>query len=186
MWTPNKHHVSVKELVGRRVFQESPFFERNGKRRVKLNVFLDERPDQDGLSFDRLGVRPRDFMEVVQVLTPIAKAEAASRKPPRPFPGWLGIRVNDIKDLCLKPDPITDDPKNPFHAILPLNCYRDAIHANNLAHRLALAAEDGSLVPPCDQSSPPPSQGGSFRLSKLFWNGVRIRVNQLLTSLSWK
>jgi hypothetical protein len=147
MWQPARDQVSSKETVGRRVFESSPFFERNGKVLVKFSIFLETRRDEEGLSFDRLGIRERDFQPIVAFLTPMALSEAVSRKPSRPFTGWIGIRVKNIRDLRVRPDPIDVDPKNPYHALLPLDQFREKVHADNLAFRLASEAEDDLIAP---------------------------------------
>jgi hypothetical protein len=111
------------------------------------------------MSFDRLGIRARDFPNTVAFLTSLARSEAANRHPPRPFPGWLVIRVEAIKNLDIRPDPITKEPKNPYHALLPLERFREAVHADNLAHRLARASEEVGLIAPANgdtgNSTPP-------------------------------
>ena len=149
MWTPDHRVVSTKETLGRRAFEE-PFFERNGRRFVKVSLFYETRLDEEGISFDRLGIRQRDFAGTREFLTPLAKAEAAKRVPPRRFSGWLGILAATIQDLGLRPDPIREEPQNPFHALLPLDRFREKIHADNLAYRLALASQEIGLIPPTE------------------------------------
>jgi hypothetical protein len=158
MWVPDKRQVSFKETVGRRIFEESPFFERNTKQYVKVSIFYATRPDEEGMSFDRLGIRSRDFASVVAFLTPVARVDAANRRPPRPFTGWLAIRVEAIRNLGLRPDPVTEEPKNPYHALLPLEPFREAVHADNLAHRLARASEELGLIPPSDGDTGNPAR----------------------------
>jgi hypothetical protein len=136
MWRPDKRVVSDKETIGRRAF-EDPFFERHGRRVAKISLFYENRPNED-MSFDRLGIRPPDFAETREFLTPLAKTEGDNRSPPRPFFGWLGILVKEIQSLKVCPDPITEPPENPFHAKLPLEPFRQKVHADNLAYRLAM------------------------------------------------
>jgi hypothetical protein len=145
MWTPDKRVVSAKETIGRRAFEE-PFFERHGRRNVKISIFYEDRPEEDGLSFDRLGIRPRDFEGTREFLTPLAQTEGDNRLPPRRFFGWLGISVKEVPDLNVRPDPILEPIENPLHALIPLERFREAIHANNLAYRLAMLC--GSLIEP--------------------------------------
>jgi hypothetical protein len=153
MWSPDKNVVSTKETVGRRVFEVNPFFERNGKQHVKVSIFYETRPDEEGMSFDRLGIKDTHRVEVVGFLTPLARDEAANRRPPRPFSGWMGIKVSSLQDLGIRPDPVMEEPKNPYHALLPLDRFRDKIHADNLAYRLALAAEDIGLIQPAEENT---------------------------------
>lgn len=154
MWVPDKNVVSTKETIGRRVFESTPFFERNKKVRVKLSIFYETRQGEDGMSFDRLGIKDNHRSEIVAFLTPIGHAAGASRQPPRPFNGWMALRVEAIKDLQIRPDPIAEEPRNPYHALLPLDRFREAIHADNLAWRLALAAEDGGWILAADDDVP--------------------------------
>jgi hypothetical protein len=107
---------------------------------------------------DMRGVRARDFANTVGFLTPVARIDAANRRPPRPFTGWLGIRVEAIKNLGLRPNPITEEPKNPYHALLPLEQFREEIHADNLAHRLARASEELGLIAPSDGGTANPGR----------------------------
>jgi hypothetical protein len=158
MWSPDKKVVSPKETVGRRVFEANPFFERHGKKHIKVTIFYETRPDEEGMSFDRLGIRDTHQAEVVGFLTPLARNEASKRQPPRPFTGWLGIKVSNIQNLNIRPDPIVDEPKNPYHALLPLERFREEIHADLLAHRLALAAEDIGLIAPAEENAEKPNE----------------------------
>ncbi len=150
MWAPDKRVVSTKETIGRRVFKDNPYFTRQNKTHVKIDIFYETRSGEEGISFDRLGIRDKDRPDVVAFLTPLGYAAGASQRPPHPFTGWMGIRVEAIKDLQVRPDPITEEQKNPFHALLPLERFRDPIHADNLAWRLALAAEDGGWILPAE------------------------------------
>jgi hypothetical protein len=145
MWRPDKRVVSAKETIGRRAFEE-PFFERKGKRFAKVSLFYESRPNEEGMSFDRLGIRPRDFAGTREFLTPLAMTEGNNRSPPRPFFGWLGILVGQIPNLQVRPDPITEPIENPLHALLPLERFRQEIHADNLAYRLAMVC--GDLIEP--------------------------------------
>ena len=66
--------------------------------------------------------------------------------------GWLGILAARIlaariTELQLRPDPI-EEPQNPFHALIPLDRFRERIHADNLAYRLANASEELGLIAP--------------------------------------
>ena len=153
MWSPDKNLVSPKETVGRRVFEANPFFERHGKQYIKVDIFYETRPDEEGMSFDRLGIKDTHRVEVVGFLTPLARDEAAKRQPPRSFSGWMGIKVSSLQGLRIRPDPVKEGPKNPYHALLPLDIFRNKIHADNLAYRLALAAEDIGLIPPAEENT---------------------------------
>ena len=93
MWVPDKKVVSTKETVGRRVFQANPFFERNGKKHIKIDIFFETRRGEEGMSFDRLGIRPPDLEKTVKFLTPVAHTEATMRQPPRPFNVFMGFRL---------------------------------------------------------------------------------------------
>jgi hypothetical protein len=174
MWVPDRRQVSAKETVGRRVFEESPFFERNARQYVKISIFYETRPDEEGMSFDRLGIRTRDFANTIGFLTPLATSEAANRRPPRPFTGWLGIRAMEIKNLGLRPDPITEEPKNPYHVLLPLEKFREAVHADNLAHRLARASEEVGLIPPANGNEG--NAGAPMAIVDVVWSRIMAEV----------
>ena len=167
MWQPARDQVSTKETVGRRVFESSPFFERNGKVLVKFSIFLETRRNEEGLSFDRLGIRERDLQAIVAFLTPMALTEGVNRRPSRPFTGWIGIRVKKIRDLVVRPDPIEVEPKNPYHALLPLDQFREKVHADNLAFRLASEAEDALIAPAAGYS---PARDASSELFRRWRN----------------
>jgi hypothetical protein len=153
MWVPDKRVVSLKETVGRRVFHASPYKQRGTARIVRIDIFLEEREGEDGLSFDRLGLKPNHQEFVVQSLSHAAQEEAEKRKPPRPFSGWLPIKVQDLQNVAtFKPDPIDG---NAFHSLLPLDNFREATHANNLAFRLATLANEGALIPPAQLGAAP-------------------------------
>lgn len=176
MWSPDKRKISDKETLGRRVFEPSPFFERNGRRVVKISVFIESRAGEDGLSLDRLGIRQPEIDRVVGILTPIARAEAEKRKPPKEFPGWVGIHAGKIANLGVRPDPIEEEPKNPFHALLPLDKFRDAIHADTLAYKLAALAEEKGLIPAADALNEPRQK---FRETLSAW------CTRLISSVGW-
>lgn len=152
-WVPDKNVVSQKETVGRRVFEDNPYFERNGQKVCKTSLFYETRPTED-MSFDRLCVREPQINETVEYLTPIASDEAAQRNPPRPFNGWMAIKVKAIENLNIKPDPIAGDPPNPYHAVLPMERFRDGPQADNLACRLAYAVH-GQVSPARRVAEPP-------------------------------
>jgi hypothetical protein len=110
---------------------------------IRLDVFLDDRYEED-LSFDRLGVRKVEA-KIVDFLTPLAHNVGARRVPPKPFAGWLGIAVSELRNLLVLPDPIDG---NPYHALLSRDGYRNKYLAETLAYRLCYHAHKIGLIPP--------------------------------------
>lgn len=140
MWKADPEKVGEKEILGRRVFTDRPFV--GGGGRVpegcfNLDIFFDTRLD-DNLSFDRLG-EGSPVKAVRKYLTPLADAEAALMRPPRPFSGWAPISMKQLTFITVIPDP-REDPYNPYHAELSRDLYRAKAQAETLAFRLAVIA----------------------------------------------
>jgi hypothetical protein len=147
MWNPDPNTIGGSEVLGRRVFTDKPFVGPGGRvpeRYFNLDIFFDTRL-KDDLSFDRLG-EGSPAKAVRKFLTPLADAEAASMRPPRPFSGWAPISMKRLGFVKVTPVP-TKHPFNPFHAELSRALYRDKTQAETLAFRLAVEAGT-DLVPP--------------------------------------
>jgi hypothetical protein len=108
-------------------------------------IFSSTQRLEEDLSFDRLG-EGSPVKAVRKFLTPLANAEAASMRPPRPFSGWAAISMKRLSFVSVTPAP-TEDPFNPFHAELSRALYREKSQAETLAFRLAVEAGT-DLVPP--------------------------------------
>ena len=86
MWNPDPNKIAGSEVLGRRVFTDKPFVGPGGRLPegcFKIDIFFDTKLGDD-LSFDRLG-EGSPVKAVRKFLTPLANAEAASMRPPRPF-----------------------------------------------------------------------------------------------------
>lgn len=149
--------ISDKELIGRRVFGGKVwdgYYSLDGVQIFRWDHFFDERlisrdNQDDGLSFDRLGVKRPDA-NVRATLRALAISEGQGRKPPRAFEGWAVIEVAKLREIYPKlelvPCPIIQPraAANPFHALLKLGCYQERERAREIAAMLCFLAS----VPP--------------------------------------
>jgi hypothetical protein len=140
---PDKHLVSEKELLGRRIFGDKIWDGFHQPAEIfRWDHFYEERlilqgdPD-DGLSFDRVGIRAI-AKDVLAELRPVAEREGLRREPPRQFNGWAVVPAAKMRlltecELC--PAPI--NPENPYHAVLRIMCYGKRDRAREIASFLA-------------------------------------------------
>jgi hypothetical protein len=134
---PNPTLISDKELVGRRIFGDKIWdgdHSKEGMWIFRWDHFFDERlveinDPNDGLSFDRLGVRRPD-KDVLAILRPLAEKEGSDRVPSRQFKGWAVVAVaklrHQIPSCELRPQRIvkTSSEGNIYHAVLNIPCYQ--------------------------------------------------------------
>lgn len=144
MWSPPPE-ISKKEFLGRRAFGSDVGFTDRGVTHYEPDLFMDERPGSE-LSFDRLGIRERDFVETAEWLLPYC--EEIAKKGATTFKGWARILVRDLKELRVSPTE-PEGEENPYHAELDRSKYYDEELRYTLAFRLCtLCAKNDFLKIP--------------------------------------
>jgi hypothetical protein len=144
----NKSSVSDKEIVGRRVF--GPPFEQRPSAKIpqgafRLDIFMESRAEAH-LSLDRLGLRAADA-NVLAELSVLCREHAGRVK--KPFTGWAGLRVIELSNLRIVPsEDVVYADRNPYHADLLLDDYRNRSQMESLCFRLAWQAQRVGLVAP--------------------------------------
>jgi hypothetical protein len=154
---PDRTRVSDKELIGRRIFGDriwDGYYGQHGAQIFRWEHFFDQRlveadNPNDGLSFDRLGLRRPD-RDVLAILRPIAHSDGQNRMPQRDLKGWAVIEVARLRQVYrnyeLKPQPILEPAAdvNRYHAVFEIRCYQDGDRAREIAVMLSHLAS----VPP--------------------------------------
>jgi len=163
-WTPSNNKVADSEVVGRRIFDD-PLF--NGSLsqgtpfKLRVDHFFDKKLEED-LSVDRLGRSGSSEAAAKRLTGKLAQDEAVKRTKSVAFLGWGVMRVKSLRTskmfkgaLDVLPKPITEEPRNPYHAEITRAAYRQEIHAWGLAASLRdIAEKDLGFEQHADASAP--------------------------------
>lgn len=150
-WVPNSASpAGDREPIGRRLFAVPKLSgardQKKWKDILEITHFLEKR-DPGEVSLDRLGEKSVDG-RVRAFLLPRARADGATRTPPKDFGGWAWIRVDKLQNpprgatgFQLVASPVapsapgaTDD--NPYHAHVyrRVSAYQTATELRQLFH----------------------------------------------------
>lgn len=136
-WDPSRDaKIGDVEHLGRRRFKRAQlvgFADQAPKQSLTYVDFLDER--DPNLSVDRLGKNGVD-PKVIDLILPLASANAEKRRPKMVFLGWATVQVKKFLNeaqkngYSIKPDPIrgTHSDDNEFHAVISCPVELDRTH----------------------------------------------------------
>ena len=127
-WKPNELRIEKSEHLGRRLFSGDAL----ATGAPKWEAFLETRPTAH-LSLDRLG--PNVVAWVLRSLAPLCITHGQQQQ--KVFIGWGTFRAEPLMKVANVVPSKSLQEENPFHADLILDNFRNRVHAENLAHRLA-------------------------------------------------